>query len=124
MNYSKNIYFETDSNAIQSGFYYVMLDEVAEIMLENKDVTFSVFGYTDNTDSENHNLELFTRRANEARTYLVEKEVKADRISSKGFRKMNPRYSNDSDQGKQMNRRVEIKSVGHYKSKTTLKVGE
>ena len=124
MSYSKNIYFDTDSNSIRSGFYYTMLDDVAEIMLKNKDVTFSVSGYTDNVGSEDYNLKLSERRANEARNYLIERGVEADRISAKGYGKLNPKYSNDTAQGKQLNRRVEIKSVGYYESKTQLKLEE
>ena len=122
MSYSKNIYFNTDSNSIRSGFYYTMLDDVAEIMLKNKDVTFSVSGYTDNVGSQDYNLKLSERRSNEARNYLIERGVEADRISAKGYGKVNPKYSNSTAQGKQLNRRVEIKSVGYYESKTKLKV--
>jgi len=122
MSYSKNIYFNTDSNSIRSGFYYTMLDDVAEIMLKNKDVTFSVSGYTDNVGSEDYNLKLSQRRSNEARNYLIERGVEADRISAKGYGKANPKYSNSTEQGKQLNRRVEIKSVGYYENKTKLKV--
>ena len=122
MSYSKNIYFNTDSNSIRSGFYYTMLDDVAEIMLKNKDVTFSVSGYTDNVGSEGYNLKLSERRANEARNYLIERGVEADRVSAKGYGKTNPTYNNDTEQGKQLNRRVEIKSVGYYESKTQLKL--
>lgn len=122
MSYSKNIYFNTDSNSIRSGFYYTMLDDVAEIMLKNRDVTFSVSGFTDNIGSEDYNLKLSERRSNEARNYLIERGVEADRISAKGYGKVNPKYSNSTAQGKQLNRRVEIKSVGYYESKTKLKV--
>lgn len=124
MSYSKNIYFDTDSNSIRSGFYYTMLDDVAEIMLKNRDVTFSVFGYTDNSGEEDYNLRLSERRANEAKKYLVERGVEIDRIIAKGFGEINPIYSNDKPQGMQLNRRVEIKSVGYYESKTQLKVEE
>ena len=118
MSYSKNIYFDTDSNSIRSGFYYTMLDDVAEIMLKNKDVTFSVSGYTDNIGPEEYNLKLSARRANEARNYLIERGVEADRITAQGFGEVNPKYGNDTEQSRQLNRRVEIKSVGHYRSKT------
>lgn len=124
MSYSKNIYFNTDSNSIRSGFYYTMLDDVAEIMLKNKDVTFSVSGYTDDVGSEEYNLKLSERRANEARNYLIERGVETDRVSAKGYGKIDPTYSNETAQGKQLNRRVEIKSVGYYESKTQLKLEE
>jgi outer membrane protein OmpA-like peptidoglycan-associated protein len=121
MSYSKNIYFNTGSNSIRSGFYYTMLDDVADIMLKNKDVTFSVHGFTDDVGPEEYNLKLSERRANEARKYLIERGVEPDRVTAKGFGELNPMYGNDTTQGKQLNRRVEIKSVGYYESKTQLK---
>ncbi len=120
MSYSKNIYFDTASNSIKSGFYYTMLDDVAEIMLKNTDVTFSISGYTDNVGPEQYNLKLSSRRANEARNYLIERGVETDRITAKGFGEVNPKYGNDTEQSRQLNRRVEIKSVGHYENKTQV----
>ena len=120
MSYSKSIYFNTGSNSISTGFYYTMLDDVAEIMLKNKDVTFSVSGYTDDVGSTPYNLKLSTRRANEARNYLIERGVESDRITAKGYGELNPKYSNKTEQSRQLNRRVEIKSVGHYKNKTQV----
>lgn len=124
ISYSKNIYFDSNSNSIKNGFYYTMLDDVAGIMLKNKDVTFSVFGYTDNIGTEEYNLKLSERRANEARKYLIERGVEPDRITAKGFGEVNPAYSNETTQGRQLNRRVEIKSVGYYESKTQIKIDE
>lgn len=120
MSYSKNIYFDTASDEIKSAYYYTMLDEVAEIMLKNKDVSFSVSGYTDDRGTAKYNLALSTRRANEARAYLVARGVEADRVTAKGYGEANPKYDNKTEQGRQLNRRVEIKSVGPYKQKTKV----
>lgn len=120
LNYSKNIYFETDSKEIKSANYYTMLDEVASIMLKNPNVSFSVSGYTDNDGPEDYNLKLSENRANEARLYLIARGVESDRISAKGYGEVNPKYDNSTAQGKQLNRRVEIKSVGPYERKTKV----
>ncbi|MFD2566552.1 OmpA family protein [Pseudotenacibaculum haliotis] len=120
LNYSKNIYFDTASNQIKSATYYTMLDEVANIMLKNPNVSFSVSGYTDDRGEESYNQKLSERRANEARLYLIARGVESDRITAKGYGEMNPRYDNSTEQGRQLNRRVEIKSVGPYKKKTKV----
>lgn len=120
LRYHKNIYFSTDSNEIESAYYYTMLDEVAAIMLKNTNVSFSVSGYTDNQGTVEYNLKLSERRAREARAYLIERGVEADRITSKGYGKLNPKHSNSTPQGMQLNRRVEIKSVGAYEQKTKI----
>jgi OOP family OmpA-OmpF porin len=121
MSYSKSIYFNSDSNSITSGFYFTMLDDVAEIMLKNKNVTFSISGFTDDVGTDDYNLKLSEKRANEARNYLIERGVEMDRIFAKGYGEIDPKYQNNTPQGKQLNRRVEIKSVGFYESKTQLK---
>ncbi len=120
LSYSKNIYFETDSNEIRSATYYTMLDEVANIMLKNPNVSFSVSGYTDNIGDEGYNQRLSERRAKEARLYLIARGVEEDRVSAKGYGELNPKYDNKTKQGRQLNRRVEIKSVGPYEKKTRI----
>lgn len=120
LNYSKNIYFDTASNQIKSATYYTMLDEVANIMLKNPNVSFSVSGYTDDRGEDSYNQKLSERRANEARLYLIARGVESDRITAKGYGEMNPKYDNSTEQGRQLNRRVEIKSVGPYKKKTKV----
>ena len=124
LEYSKSIYFDTGSNDIKNAYYYTMLDEVASIMLKNKDITFSVSGYTDNVGSAPYNLALSQRRAEQARAYLVLRGVEADRVSAKGYGKVNPKFDNKTEQGRQLNRRVEIKSVGVYKQKTKVFIEE
>lgn len=118
LSYNKNIYFSTDSNEIESAYYYTMLDEVADIMLKNPNVSFSVSGYTDNKGTVSYNNKLSQRRANEARTYLISRGVEIDRVTAKGYGKLNPKYDNSTPQGMQLNRRVEIKSVGPYTRET------
>lgn len=122
LSYSKNIYFDTDSNEIRSAYYYTMLDEVANIMLKNKNVSFSVSGYTDDRGGVAYNQALSKRRAEAARKYLIARGVEADRITSEGFGKLNPKFNNKTAEGRQLNRRVEIKSVGPYERKTKMMI--
>ena len=120
LSYSKNIYFDTASNQIRSGFYYTMLDDVASIMLKNKNVSFSVSGYTDDRGGEQYNQALSQRRAEAAVKYLIARGVESDRITAKGFGEINPKFDNSTEEGRQLNRRVEIKSVGPYERKTRI----
>ena len=120
LDYSKNIYFDTNSKEIKSATYYTLLDEVAKIMLKNPNVSFSVSGYTDNSGNEDYNQRLSEKRAQEARLYLIARGVEEDRITAKGYGKLNPKYDNKTKQGRQLNRRVEIKSVGPYKKTTKI----
>ena len=97
-----------------------MLDDVATIMLKNKDVRFTVSGYTDDRGGVTYNQALSQRRADAAMKYLIARGVEIDRISAKGFGKVNPKFDNTTEEGRQLNRRVEIKSVGPYERKTRI----
>ena len=122
LNYSKSIYFDTNSNSIKTKLYFTMLDKAAEIMLANKDLTFSISGFTDSVGSTAYNLRLSKRRANEARKYLIGKGIESDRISAEGFGELNPKFDNNTEESRQLNRRVEIKSIGYYKVKVKEEV--
>ena len=67
-----------------------------------------VDGHTDSVGSDMYNQTLSEERANAVREYLVGQGVPADSITSKGFGKTSPVATNDTAQGRQQNRRVEL----------------
>ena len=67
-----------------------------------------VRGHTDNVGSEEANLKLSENRAKSVLVYLSEHGITADRISSKGFGETKPVTTNESEEGKQQNRRVQF----------------
>mgnify|MGYP001978404327 CR=1 FL=1 len=91
LDYFKNIYFNTNSKEMKSATYYTLLDEVANIMLKNSNVSFSVSGYTDNTGNKAYNQRLSEKRVKETRLYLIARGVEEDRITAKGHGKLNPK---------------------------------
>jgi outer membrane protein OmpA-like peptidoglycan-associated protein len=85
-----------------------ILDEAAKILNENANVRVQVQGYTDGVGSVEYNLGLSDRRAATVRDYLVGRGVAASRLTTKGFGKADPVASNDTDEGRAQNRRVEL----------------
>jgi OOP family OmpA-OmpF porin len=83
------------------------LDEAAQIMKE-EDLSVVAEGHTDSIGSVSYNLKLSERRANSVRDYLITQGVPADRLEAKGFGKSQPVASNDTPEGRAMNRRVEL----------------
>jgi len=74
---------------------------------------FQIAGYTDSTGGEEYNLDLSKRRAESAVHYLVDNDgVTRDRLVAVGYGMKDPIASNDTDDGKQKNRRVQIANLG------------
>ena len=77
-------------------------------MLAYPGLTIEIDGYTDNVGSDEFNQTLSEERAGAVRDYLTSQGVPAGSITSKGFGKTNPVASNDTSQGREQNRRVEL----------------
>lgn len=86
-----------------------LLDEVAKVMVDHPELKqVQVAGHTDSTSTRAFNQALSERRAAAVRDYLVAHGVAADRLVSKGFGQDQPIASNDTDEGRTQNRRVEL----------------
>ena len=86
----------------------VVLNEAAALLAKHDRVVVQVGGHTDSMGSDEYNQGLSERRANAVQDYLVEKGVKASRLSARGFGESMPVASNDTEAGRAENRRVEL----------------
>ena len=102
------ITFATDSAAVQPQFQPT-LNEVASVLAEYPKTYLDIYGHTDSTGSEAYNQGLSERRAQAVSTYLAGRGVQTARLATKGFGEMQPIASNETEAGRQTNRRVEIK---------------
>jgi outer membrane protein OmpA-like peptidoglycan-associated protein len=84
------------------------LARVASFLREYPDRNVVIEGHTDSRGSDGHNAELSQRRAASVRSYLIAQGVAPSRLLSQGFGESYPMASNDSDAGRQQNRRVEM----------------
>ncbi|MDX2152871.1 MAG: OmpA family protein [Bryobacteraceae bacterium] len=84
------------------------LAKISGIVLANPGLKLEVEGHTDSIGSEQFNQELSEKRAAAVRDYFVAQGLKADDIVTRGFGKTQPVASNDTSQGRQQNRRVEM----------------
>ena len=110
LNMPGNVTFAVDSSDISSSFYPV-LDSVALVLNEFDKTLVEVAGHTDSTGSEAYNQSLSNRRANSVSAYLTSREVRADRLILVGAGESRPIATNDTADGRQLNRRVEITIV-------------
>ncbi len=84
------------------------LAKLSGIVLGHPGLKLSVEGYTDSIGSDEVNQTLSEKRAGAVRDYLVQQGVDPNSITATGFGKSNPVASNDTNEGRQQNRRVEI----------------
>jgi outer membrane protein OmpA-like peptidoglycan-associated protein len=102
-----NIFFETAKSELKSESF-AELDRVVKFLKDNENIQISINGHTDNVGADSYNLTLSDNRAKSVMTYITSKGIEAMRISSKGYGKTKPVASNDTEEGKQLNRRVEF----------------
>jgi outer membrane protein OmpA-like peptidoglycan-associated protein len=84
------------------------LAKLSGIVIGHPGLKLSIEGYTDSIGSDEINQTLSQKRADTVRDYLVQQGVDASSVTATGYGKSNPVASNDTDQGRQQNRRVEI----------------
>lgn len=86
-----------------------ILDGVASALESRPDIKIELGGHTDGKGSDSYNAKLSDRRAKSVKQYLVDKGIATDRMSTKGYGESVPVASNDTDDGRELNRRVELK---------------
>ncbi|RAL22751.1 hypothetical protein DL240_07580 [Lujinxingia litoralis] len=109
---NERIYFETGAATILDRSFNV-LNQVAAVLLENPQVErLQIEGHTDDVGNADFNMELSQARAEEVRNYLVERGIRSERLSAKGFGSELPLVPNTSNRNRSLNRRVEFKILG------------
>ncbi len=86
-----------------------LLDEVAAALNARTDITVEIRGYTDAKGSDGYNQRLSEHRAESVQQYLADKGVDASRMTAKGYGESDPVADNETDEGRELNRRVELK---------------
>jgi len=108
LNMPGNITFKTASSDLNSNFYSV-LDSVGVVLKEFDKTLIDVEGHTDSDGSDTYNQQLSLDRATSVGTYLQSHGVNGQRIVTFGAGEARPVASNTTPDGKQQNRRVELK---------------
>ena len=110
LNIPSGINFAYNSAAVQPQFQQT-LDRVASVLGEYNRTYIDVYGHTDSTGSDAYNQGLSERRATAVADYLSSHGVQRARIGIRGFGETQPIATNETEEGRAANRRVEIKIV-------------
>jgi outer membrane protein OmpA-like peptidoglycan-associated protein len=104
---NNKILFDTDSSELRAASR-TTLDELAQNFRQYPDNRLIVEGHTDSTGTDQHNQSLSERRASSVADYLIDRGIAASAITVYGFGEMRPTATNDTPEGRQLNRRVDI----------------
>jgi OOP family OmpA-OmpF porin len=103
----KNIYFDFDKTSLKKESF-VELNKVVDFLKQNSSVEIEIAGHTDNKGSDDYNANLSQGRSQAVVDYLISQGIQDYRLSAHGYGESKPIDTNDSDEGRANNRRVEF----------------
>ncbi len=103
-----NVFFDFDSYKLDE-MSFAELATVKRFLEENPNVKVSIEGHTDNEGSPSYNRQLSTNRAKAVYEYLATQGIKRDRMKYEGFGADQPVAGNDTEAGRALNRRTELR---------------
>ena len=120
--FDSGILFETNSSQLQS-MAKANIESLAKILNKYLDTNILIEGDTDNTGTEEYNQKLSERRAQAVADYQKGLGIAGSRISTVGLGELNPIASNDTEYGREQNRRVEVAIFANDKLKKAAENG-
>ena len=104
---NSEVSFDFGKDSLKPAFYPT-LDKLTEVLNKYDRTVVHVVGHTDSIGSDSFNQALSERRAQSVGTYLSSHGVPYDRLRTEGRGEQEPRDTNETEAGRQLNRRVEI----------------
>ena len=106
-----NVLFDVNRYSINSD-YILELQNFIDFLEKYPTISVEIAGHTDSDGAEKSNMLLSSSRATAIKKYMVKKGISSDRISTVGYGETMPKYPNDNDENKSLNRRIEAKIIG------------
>jgi outer membrane protein OmpA-like peptidoglycan-associated protein len=106
----KNIFFDFDKATLRPESTNE-LERLTKLLQDVPTLKIEIGGHTDSKGADDYNKKLSDNRAKAVVTYLIGKGIAADRLTSAGYGEEQPIATNDTDEGRQMNRRTEFKII-------------
>jgi OOP family OmpA-OmpF porin len=104
------VYFDHDKDSLKTE-YLPYLTNMARIVNSHTDLRIKIIGHTDSNGTDEYNVDLSARRAEAIRLYLISQGVKADKIVIEFRGEKDPATTNETPEGKRMNRRVDFEFI-------------
>lgn len=103
----KNVFFDVDKYELKEKSF-TELEKIVRFLTENPQINIEIGGHTDNTGNAAYNQQLSEKRAKSVYNYIIAKGISAKRLIASGFGSVKPVASNETDFGRQQNRRIEF----------------
>ena len=103
-----NIFFDSGMATLRSESH-IELEKLKKLLTQNSKLRLEISGHTDDIGNDLTNLDLSKKRAQSVVDYLIEKGIDKTRMEVKGWGETKPIAKNDSEENRQLNRRIEIK---------------
>lgn len=114
--FDSGILFDVDKAALKTNAK-TNLDKLSVILNKYEDTDILIEGHTDNTGSEEHNMELSKRRSESVAAQLGTAQINPTRFTLVGYGEIQPVATNETVEGRQLNRRVELAIMANDKLK-------
>ncbi len=118
--FSDKVLFATDKSDLGPSAENT-LDKLTRILVKYPNTDLEIDGHTDSRGTEAYNQDLSERRARSVANYLAANGVSRSRLTTKGFGEMQPKYSNETEEGRAGNRRVEFQISANEQMKADAK---
>jgi outer membrane protein OmpA-like peptidoglycan-associated protein len=121
--FESGLVFDTDSYRLREETRSNLVD-LSKTLKKYDDTNILIEGHTDNTGEDAYNQKLSENRADAVENYLVTQGIENSRVTTKGYGESQPLDANDSEAGRQKNRRVEVAIYANKQMKRLAKNGE
>jgi outer membrane protein OmpA-like peptidoglycan-associated protein len=123
MTFNSGLLFKINSSELSDSAKY-NLDRIATVFNNYPETIILVEGHTDNTGTVQYNIDLSKQRANVVADYLMSKDVAKNRFDTKWYGEDQPKYPNDTDASRKLNRRVEVGIMANSELKKQAENGQ
>lgn len=122
MTFNSGLLFKINSSDL-SDAAKVNLKDVSAVFIKYPETNILIEGHTDNTGTDEYNIELSKKRAYAVSDYLLTQGVSQSRLIIKWYGKDQPKYPNDTDANRKLNRRVEVGVMANNQMKKDAETG-
>jgi OOP family OmpA-OmpF porin len=106
----RDVQFDTGKATLRPESFSA-LNDLVEVMKMKKKMVIEIAGHTDDVGDDGANLKLSQSRAETVRDYLIGKGIAKDRVTAKGYGETQPASANQTEEGRQQNRRTEVRII-------------